>query len=262
MNFPRREEHLEYVKSLHVAARTGVPTEMITTRMGVFSLDDAYDMQRSLISMRLEEGEDLIGMKMGLTSRAKMEQVGVHEPIYGHLTDAMELQSGEALQHAAHCHPRVEPEIAFRLKSDIKGPVTAEDIVDNIDAVCAAMEIIDSRYKNFRFTLTDVIADNASSSRFVLSPTWLPWGEQQIDNVQIELIRNGKTEQSGNSSAILDHPVNALVALANGLVDRGEILRQGMVVLAGAATAAIELKPGDQIEMRANDWPTPRFHVA
>jgi 2-oxo-3-hexenedioate decarboxylase len=261
MKLPHREEHYNYVKSLHVAARTGDPTEMITTRMGVFSLVDAYDMQRSLIALRLEEGEKLIGMKMGLTSRAKMEQVGVHEPIYGHLTDAMELENGGILRHAAHCHPRVEPEIAFRLKSDIRGPIRAEDIDEHIDAVCSAMEIIDSRYKNFKFTLTDVIADNASSSRFVLSPTWISWEGQQINNVKIELIRNGKTEQSGHSSAILDHPVNSLVALANSLVERGESLRQGMVVLAGAATAAIELQPGDRIEMRANDWPTPEFSV-
>jgi 2-oxo-3-hexenedioate decarboxylase len=252
---------LHYVSKLHEAARSGEPTEMLTRSLGTFELEEAYDMQRSLIQMRVAEGEKIVGMKMGLTSRAKMEQVGVHEPIYGHLTDAMQLSSGASLRCAAHCHPRIEPEIAFLLKTDLEGPTTFEKSESAIESVGAAMEVIDSRYKNFQFTLTDVVADNASSSHFVLPPVWIPWGETEIDRLDIQLCRNGKVEQEGNSSAILDHPVCSLEALANALSMRGEKLSAGMIILAGAATAAIELHPGDLIEMKAGDWPTPSLYA-
>lgn len=248
--------------TLHKAARTASPTEMLTTSFGAFELDQAYDIQRHLIQLRVDEGERLIGMKMGLTAKAKMEQVGVHEPIYGHLTNAMELVSGRSLSHSAHCHPRVEPEIAFRLKGDLSGAVTRADASAAIESVGAALEVIDSRYKNFKFTLTDVVADNASSSRFVLPPVWNPWRDQDISNISMELIRNGTTEQSGSSFAILEDPVLSLVSLVKMLDAKGERLHQGMIVFAGAATAAIAVQPGDRIQMKAADWSTPDFTVS
>ena len=115
-------------------------------------------MQRGSMSLRRLRGDDVIGMKMGLTSRAKMEQMGVHQPIYGHLTSSMRLDDGGVLSLSAGCHPRCEPEVAFLLGRELVGPVTPAEALLAVDAVCAAIEIIDSRYQAFKFTLADVLS--------------------------------------------------------------------------------------------------------
>jgi 2-oxo-3-hexenedioate decarboxylase len=222
---------------------------MLIKDEGEIALEDAYQIQRASIERRKLRGDGLVGMKMGLTSKAKMEQVGVHEPIYGHLTQKMQLADGGALKRSEHCHPRTEPEIAFVLKADLEGPVTPSQALDAVDYVCCALEVIDSRYEDFKFTLSDVVADNASSSRFVLGPLHKRPDEVDLGNLGMVLEHNGEVVQTGSSSAIYDHPAASLAELANMLASLGEKLTAGQVVLAGAATAAIHVHPGDVVKL-------------
>jgi len=216
-----------------------------------FAVEDGYAIQRAGISLRKLRGDALVGMKMGLTSRAKMEQMGVHEPIYGHLTSKMILEDGGTVIHKDHVHPRVEPEVAYLLKRDLEGPVTPVQALAAVECCCCALELIDSRYKDFKFTLPDVVADNGSSSRFVLGSVRQP-KDFDCGNLGMVMERNGVIAEIGSSAAIFDHPARSLAALANQLALVGEVLKAGMIVMTGGATAAIALSPGDHVRVRVD----------
>lgn len=233
------------------AAAAALDITMLTAEQDI-SLEEAYDIQRASMARRLERGERLVGMKMGLTSRAKMEQVGVHSPIYGHLTDQMLLGDGGALDPSEHVHPRVEPEVAFILGRDLEGPTTPSDALAAVESICGALEVIDSRYRDFKFTIIDVVADNASSSKLVLGPKRLAPAALadagfDLGNLGMVLEHNGQVVQTGSSAAIFDHPLRSLAELANLLAERGEKLAAGQIVLAGAATAAVHVSSGDHV---------------
>ncbi len=231
------------------------------------TLDEAYRVQRGSMSLRRLRGDDVIGMKMGLTSRAKMEQMGVHQPIYGHLTSAMRLADGGALSLSRGCHPRCEPEVAFLLGKELAGPVTPAEALLAVDAVCAAIEIIDSRYQAFKFTLADVVADNASSSRFVLGSRLQRPSEVALENLGMVMEIDGpagsgrRVTELGSSAAILEHPARSLAALANQIAPLGERLLPGQIVLAGGATAAVALQAGDRVRLRVDGLGAVAFHV-
>jgi 2-oxo-3-hexenedioate decarboxylase len=193
------------------------------------SAEEGYKVQTALIEARLERGERLVGYKMGLTSKAKMAQVGVNEVIFGRLTDAMQVADGGTVEIGRFIHPRVEPEVAFAVSGG------------NITHVAPALELIDSRYKDFEFTLPDVVADNTSAAAFVIGP----WQEAPagVDNLGVLLEIDGAVVQVGSTAAILGDPRRAVTALSELAFKYGVPLADG-VVLAGAATAAVPLKPG------------------
>jgi 2-oxo-3-hexenedioate decarboxylase len=206
------------------------------------SVDDAYAIQQASIARRLQRGEARIGLKMGLTSRAKMIQVGVEEVIWGRLTDSMRLEDNGVLVMDRYVHPRIEPEIAFLLKAPLTGDISPAEAMIAVAAVAPAMEVIDSRYRNFKFSLTDVIADNASSSSFVIGA----WNDPSVDlgNLGMTLEIDGRPRQIGSSAAILGHPARALAAASRLAARAGETLQAGWIVMAGAATEAVALQPG------------------
>src|SRR3989338_10541782 len=138
----------------------------ITKEFGDLSLDDAYKIQTEVVRLRASRGERSIGFKMGLTSKAKMEQMGVNTPIYGILTDKMQIAN--ELHLSEFIHPKAEPEVAFLLGSDLEGEVTLDKALEACSGICVALEIIDSRFHNFEFELADVISDNCSASAFLL----------------------------------------------------------------------------------------------
>jgi 2-oxo-3-hexenedioate decarboxylase len=243
------------------AAKNAQTIPMLSLGGDELGLEEAYLIQRASIQRRLDRGEELIGMKMGLTSKAKMEQVGVHSPIYGHLTSAMLLEHGGRLNLANHCHPRVEPEVAFILARDLHGPVSAEEALDAVEAICPALEVIDSRYRDFKFTLGDVIADNASSSRFILGPARVKPDAVELGNLGMVMEINGSPAQIGCSAAIYEHPANSLAELANLLAPLGRHLKAGWVVMSGGATAAEHLKAGDQVRLLVHELGTAEFSV-
>ncbi|MGE3801935.1 MAG: 2-keto-4-pentenoate hydratase [Candidatus Kapaibacterium sp.] len=244
------------------AAVRGETIEQLTAKHHDLTVEDAYTIQKMSIDRRIERGERLVGMKMGLTSKAKMEQVGVHEPIYGRLTDGMIINDGASFSIERGCHPRVEPEVAFVMKQDIEGKVTDAEAVAAVEGVCAALEVIDSRYRDFKFTLPDVVADNTSASGFVLGSTVRPVNEVNLGNLGIVMEVNGKAEQIGNSSAIYEHPLRSLVQLLHMLARRGEGLKAGQVVLAGGATAAVPLKRGDHVRVLVDELESAEFRVS
>jgi 2-oxo-3-hexenedioate decarboxylase len=213
------------------------------------TVPEAYRVQAAGLRMRAAKGERIVGYKMGLTSKAKMQQMGVHQPIYGVLMESMGLPDGGNVDLSQYIHPRIEPEIVFVIGRDVEVVMSPAQALQNCSAVGVALEIIDSRYKDFSFTLPDVIADNCSSAGFVLGTTM----RRSLDlaNLGIVLERNGEAVQFASSAAILGHPARALSELINMLVAQGETLRAGSIVLAGAATAAIEFKPGDFIRAQA-----------
>ena len=215
------------------------------TESGDLGIDDAYAVQALSVERRLARGEKRVGMKMGLTSRAKMVQVGVDEVIWGRLTDAMRVEEGGGISLARYVHPRVEPEIAFLLRAPLAGAVSNAEALAAVEAVAPALEIIDSRYRDFKFALADVIADNSSSSGFVVGNWHRP--DFDVGNRGIVLEVDGRPVQMGSTAAILGHPVRSLVAAARLVARAGERLEPGSIVLAGGATAAHPLAAGASV---------------
>ncbi len=207
-----------------------------------FSLDDAYAIQAAVLERRLARGERRVGMKMGFTSRAKMVQMGVSEMIWGRLTDAMMLEEGSSISLEGFIHPRIEPEVAFLLKDRLEGDVTLLQARRAVEAVAPALEIIDSRYENFKFSLEDVVADNSSSAGVVLGRWSSP--DTDLENLGVVMSFDGEPERIGSTAAILGSPWRSLVAAARLSASRGEPLEPGTIVLAGGATAASYLRPG------------------
>jgi 2-oxo-3-hexenedioate decarboxylase len=201
--------------------------------------DAAYAVQAALVERRLARGERLVGLKMGLTSRAKMAQMGVDEVIWGRLTDAMRVADGGTVATSRLIHPRVEPEVAFLLD---RAPEPGDDFATVVRAVAPAIEVIDSRYVDFSFTLPDVIADNTSAAAFVLGP-WRPV-PVGLDNLGVLLEVDGRVAQVGSTAAILGDPRRAFDEAVRLAARHGVRMQAGWVLLAGAATAAVPLAPG------------------
>lgn len=256
------EQILRHAETVDVAAHTATAIPMLSRDGNAIAIDDAYAIQSASIDRRIARGDVIVGMKMGLTSRAKMEQVGVHEPIYGVLTATMIVNDGGTIRLDELCHPRVEPEIAFILDRDLHGPVTPVQALAAVSGVCAALEVIDSRYRDFKFTLPDVVADNTSAARFVLGSTSVPADRVNLGNLGIIFEINGVVVETGSSAAVFDHPARSLAELANMLARRGQHLRAGQVVLSGGATAAFELSAGDHVRAVIEDLGTVELRVA
>lgn len=193
------------------------------SRESQLTVEDAYAVQRSLIERRRARGERIVGVKLGFTSRAKMEQMGVSDLIWGWLTSGMLLDEGAELNPSRYIHPRVEPEIAFFLGQRLAGPVTEAQALAAVAAVAPALEVIDSRYADFKFNLADVVADNCSSASFVVGPRRPPDGS--LDDLAVTLEIDGRVAQRGSTAEILGSPLLALTNAAR---------------LAGAAGLALE----------------------
>lgn len=223
-----------------------------------FSVEDAYRIQNLVVQQRVARGHTVIGLKMGFTSRAKMTQMGISDLIWGGLTSDMRIEEGSEWSLSAAIHPRIEPEIAFLLKRPLSGSVSAAEALSAVEAIAPALEIIDSRYRDFRFNLQDVIADNASSSGIILGAWHSP--HTDISNLGMCLSVNGAPRQLGSTAAILGNPVRSLVAAARLSAAAGRPLKAGDVVMAGAASAAEPLSEG-WVELRAEGLGSTGFHV-
>ncbi|WP_409304788.1 2-keto-4-pentenoate hydratase [Peribacillus sp. SCS-155] len=212
------------------------------------SVEEGYLIQQELVNLKLNEGKRIIGPKMGLTSQAKMTQMNVDEPIYGYVFDYMLIDNGGTVSLNQLIHPKVEAEIAFIIGEDIEGPgVTGAQVLAKTEYVLPALEIIDSRYENFNFTLPDVIADNASTSRVVFGTALKRPEQYELDLVGATLSINGEIKELGAGAAVLGHPANSVAMLANMLSRKGEKVRKGDVILTGAITSAIMFHQGDFI---------------
>jgi 2-oxo-3-hexenedioate decarboxylase len=234
----------ELAGRLDEAATSATPIAQLSAEV-TLTLPEAYTVQALSVARRVARGEPRIGMKMGFTSRAKMAQMGVHDMIWGRLTRAMSIEECGVVKHGRYIHPRVEPEVAFLLKKRLVGRVTALEALSAVEAVAPALELIDSRYRDFKFSLADVIADNSSASSFVIGPWHGP--ETDVSNLGIVMSLNGEPKQIGSTAAILGSPLRSLVAAALLVAEAGESLEPGSIVMAGGATAAEALSPGTRV---------------
>jgi len=219
-------------------------------------LKDGYEILHRGIALREQAGEKVNAWKMGLTSAAKRKQIKIDSPIYGVLTDRMQLPDGGTMPLAGTIHPKIEPEIAFILKKGLSGNPSREEAAASIGAVHTALEILDSRYMGFKdFLLPDVVADNGSSSHYVLSRDSVPPEGLALDKLQMRFFVNEREVGNAESSEISGHPVESLVQLCQLLSLRGEGLPAGAIVLAGAATAAVLLQPGHYVRLETERLP-------
>ncbi|WP_442600779.1 2-keto-4-pentenoate hydratase [Paenibacillus sp. KN14-4R] len=222
--------------------------EKITSRYPELPIEVAYDIQRLLIASKEQAGERCIGLKLGLTSKAKQQMMGVHEVIYGYLTDDMLATEWEPTPYERFIHPKAEPEIAFLIGEDLQGTnMTADDVMRATAYVAPAIEIIDSRYENFRFTLPDVVADNCSSTSFVVGNTWVAPDAVDLSLVGVVMSKNGLVQTTGSGAAVLGHPAEAVAWAVNKLGERGLGLKKGQIILSGAITEAISFAAGDNV---------------
>jgi 2-keto-4-pentenoate hydratase len=194
-----------------------------------------------------EQAGPLAGWKLGVTSRAKQAQVGVHEPVRGFLASANALDLGEPLVTGELIQPRAEPEIVFILGRDLSGPsATAADVLAATAWVAAGIEILDSRFLDYRFTMPDVIADNTSAGRFIVGAPVAPDGiDLRLAGVVLE--HNGDVVATAAGAAALGHPAASVAWLVRSLAAEGEGLRAGQVVLSGGLTAAVPVRAGDVV---------------
>ncbi len=217
----------------------------ITDEWPGLDLATAYAVQDETLRRRLARGEQLVGVKLGLTSRAKQQRMNISSPLTGWLTDAMVLPAGAPVPRNRLIHPRAEPEIVFVMRSRLAGPgVTATAALAAVDSVCGGIEVIDSRYRDFRFTLPDVVADNASTGCFVTGPVAAPPAGMDLGLEACLLDLNGRVVDSATGAAVQGHPAEALALAANDLGRRDRAIEPGWIVLTGGMTDAIPVPAG------------------
>lgn len=212
-------------------------------------IHEAYQVQLKTIQNWESHGETIVGKKIGLTSLAMQQLLGVDQPDYGHLLKSMEEIEETPVSLDALFQPKAEGEIAFVLKKDLKGPnVTTADVMEATDYIAPAIEIVDSRIKDWEITLPDTIADNASCGRYVLGKKKLEL-TQEIDLAEIEmnLYKNGMLINEGSGKDVLGNPATCVAWLANALSEHGIGLHAGEVILSGALSAAVEVGNDDTI---------------
>lgn len=207
----------------------------------------AYKVQDRLIEIKCkEENTKRIGRKLGLTSKAKQEMIGVHEPSYGVLLESMQVFEGEPISISPFIHAKVEPEIAFIFNKEVKGPsVTVADILQATAYIVPALEIIDSRFHGFSFTLPDAVADNSSSCRFMIGERFYKPNQMDLKLMGMVFRKNGEVIATGAGGAVMGHPARALAWMANKISKSGQSIQPGEVVLSGSLSAAAQISPGD-----------------
>lgn len=254
---PEGKLNTEYCASLlHGARANRSPIAQISKEVPSFSRPEAYTIQELQLQKNLASGETQVGWKMGLTSEAKRRQMNLDSPLYGFLTDKMQVPNGGVFDMKGSIHPKIEPEVAFLINQDLSGTVTREQVLAACGGIASALEILDSRYTEFKyFSMEDVIADNSSSSHFVVGPWVTDFKHIDLLNLKMEMSVDEKIAQTGVSKDISGDPVQSVIQQCALLAERGKILKKGSIVLAGAATAAEILKPGMQISLKVDHLP-------
>lgn len=241
----RLAEHLE---TCELEARD---TTKITNDYPDMDWDDAYAIQDEIQRRKIERGCRIVGLKAGLTSHAKMKQMGVQTPCFGFLADYFALPEGGECKVSELIHPKVEPEIAFVTKHALRGPgCHIGTVLAATEFIMPGIEVIDSRYRDFQFDLKSVIADNTSAVRFVVGGRPMLASEVDLRTVGIVLEKNGEPVAFGAGAAVLGHPASAIAMLANHLGNRGKEIPAGSLILSGGITEAVAVEPGDAVCLR------------
>lgn len=237
-------DHAHWAEYLLAGVDERREVQAITKQVDELSIDDAYAIQAALLELYRSRGESLAGAKLGLTSAAKQEQMGVDEPVYGFVLESSVL-TDQSVDLSELIHPRVEPEIVFILAEDLAGPgVTADDVLDATEKVVGGIEVIDSRFEAFSFTLPDVIADNTSAARVAIGSDGIAPRDTDLAAVTSSFEINGELTGEATGAALLGDPAGCVAMLANHVGKHGQKLDAGWLIMAGATTAAQPLAPG------------------
>jgi 2-oxo-3-hexenedioate decarboxylase len=207
----------------------------------------AYQAQRAFVQSKIDAGERLVGYKLGLTSRNKQRAMGVDSPLYGRVTSSMLSTYGEPIPFDRFIHPRVESEIAFLLKHDIEAPATVTSVLAATELIYGAVDVLDSRYRGFKFTLTDVVADNASAGAFYLGPIARRPEELELHLIGCVVRVDGEVAMTAAGAAVMGHPAASVAWLANQLAAEGETLKAGQLIFSGGVTAPVPVLPGGSV---------------
>lgn len=228
------------------AEQQRVQVKPLTERFPELTVRQAYQIQLAAIRSRLKNGRRVVGKKIGLTSKAMQELLGVPEPDYGHLLDDMVILNGDIIPAGRLIQPRCEGEIAFLLKRDLTGPgVSVVDVLAATEAVLPALEIVDSRVKDWKIKIQDTVADNASSAMVALGNKLTPVHDLDLRLVGMVLEKNGQVAATGAGAAVLGHPASAVAWLANKLAEFDIPLKSGEVILSGSLATAPPVAAGD-----------------
>ena len=239
-----------YATELHGALRRAEVVAPLTERAPDISVEDAYRISSRLLTLRRQEGERVVGKKIGVTSAAVQRMLGVDQPDFGYLTDAMEVPTGGVVPlRGRMIQPRAEAEIAFVLKRDLEGPgVTAAQVIQATDFVMPCLEIVDSRIRDWQIKIQDTVADNASCGCFVLGQKAVSPRDVDLATCGVVMRLNGAVVSTGAGAAALgSSPVACIVWLANRLGTLGTALRAGEVVLSGSLVPLQPVRSGDSV---------------
>jgi 2-keto-4-pentenoate hydratase len=239
---------VEIAKQLLEAEEKRKPIDPITDKNPKITIDEAYKIQLRVIDFKKQKGQVVVGKKIGLTSKGMQNLLGVNEPDYGQILNKMVIYEGEPISLSQLIQPKVEAEIAFFLKKDLKGPgVTVADVLDATEGVMPAIEVIDSRIRDWKIKIQDTVADNASSARVVLAGRIMPIEGTDLRYIGMVLEKNGEVVATGAGAAVLGNPVQAIAWLANKLYEFGITLKSGEIIMSGSFTAAVQVSPNDVI---------------
>ncbi|SDL91401.1 2-oxopent-4-enoate/cis-2-oxohex-4-enoate hydratase [Oryzisolibacter propanilivorax] len=237
---------------LYKALRAGTTLAPLTDSHPSMSVDDAYHISLHMLRLREAAGERVIGKKIGVTSKPVQDMLGVHQPDFGFLTDAMQYPDGASvsLKQAGLIQPRAEGEIAFMLKKDLQGPgVTLQDVLDATDWVAPCFEIVDSRIHDWKIKIQDTVADNASCGVFVIGQRRTDPRAFDLAAASMQMFKNGEPAGTGLGSAVQGHPAQAVAWLANTLGAFGIPFKAGEVILSGSLAPLVPAKAGDRFTM-------------
>jgi 2-keto-4-pentenoate hydratase len=230
------------------AYETGKPIAPLIETYPEATLEDSYRIQQEQVRSWVSAGAVIRGHKVGLASAAMQRQLGVNQPDYGHLTGSMFHLEHQPIPAETFIQPKIEPEIAFVLGRRLEGPgVTIADAVRAVEFVLPALEIVDSRIQDWKISIVDTIADNASSGGVILGGTPARLADVELRLAGCVLYRNGEVAETGAGGAVLGSPLNALVWLANTIGPLGVALEPGHVVMPGSMTKAITMARGDTV---------------
>ena len=222
----------------------------LTDRHPDITIEDAYKVQQQLMKLRLQAGERIIGKKIGVTSKAVMNMLGVYQPDFGYLTDGMVYNEGEAIPMSRLIQPKAEGEIAFVLKKTLKGPgISSADVLAATEGVMACFEIVDSRIQDWKIKIQDTVADNASCGVFVLGDRLVDPRDVDLQTCGMVLEKNGDIVATGAGAAALGAPANAVAWLANTLGRLGIALEAGEVVMSGSLAIMVPVAAGDNLRV-------------
>ena len=214
------------------------------------TIDDAYAISLSILDRRLADGERVVGKKIGVTSKAVQDMLGVHQPDFGFLTNRMRVGEEISLERHGLIQPRAEAEIAFVLRSDLNGPgVTAEDVLAATESIAPCFEIVDSRIEDWKIGIVDTVADNASCGVFVLGDARVDPRGLDLPSLHCTVTKNGAPLSEGYGSAVQGSPLQAVAWLANTLGAYGVTLNAGDVILSGSLVSLAPASSGDVFEM-------------